>query len=171
MKSLFFTSLSAATEQKHPPPKSPDQPEVQQKPPTDLGKVGGFRRDQARGRYRRARPRRSHRRSRTRRSRLPGPPSTAPRTCAASARGGDRLQGRIEGNDVNGRGERGCSWTRCVLKAAASPSPPAMAGAGGGGAGGRCESMPEAEGFGGAKAMRVCELGHRCGVARPLRGL
>ena len=110
-------------------PKSPDQPEVQQKPPTDLGKVGGFRRDQARGRYRRARPRRSHRRSRTRRSRPPGPPSTAPRTCAASARGGDRLQGRREGSDVNGRAARGCSRRTRVFRAAASPSPPAMAGA------------------------------------------
>ena len=129
MKSLFFTSLSAATEQKHPPPKSPDRSEIQQEPPTDLGKVGGFRKDQARGRYRRARPRRSHRRSRTRRSRLPGPPSTAPRTCAASARGGDRLQGRREGSDVNGRAARGCSWRTRVFRAAASPSPPAMAGA------------------------------------------
>lgn len=110
--------------------------------------------DQARGRYRHGHRHRSHRHSRTRRSRPPGPPSTGPRTCAASARGGDRLRGRGKGNDVNARGVRGRSWGRWGL----GPPPHRRRRPWLGlrrrwrRAGGRCESMSErtAEGCGGA---------------------
>lgn len=90
--------------------------------PVDLG------RDQSRCQYRRGRRRQSHQRSRTRRSRPPGPLSTAPRTCAASARGADRLQGRREGNRVT-RGGCRLYMEEMGFRVAASPSPPAMAGA------------------------------------------